>query len=90
MVLCEMAWVLERRYGQPKSQIIVALEQILGMDQFRIEYDSMIRRSLEAFRNGKGSFSDYLIGEIARQHGCRDVVTFDRGLRRTAGFTVLA
>jgi predicted nucleic-acid-binding protein len=90
IVLCELVWVLARSYDQEKSQIIQAIEQILDMDQFRLEYDAIVRRSLAAFRNGKGSFSDYLIAEISKQHGCRDFVTFDRALKNTAGFTVLA
>lgn len=90
IVLCELVWVLAKRYDQGKSQIIQAIEQILDMDQFRLEYDAIVRRSLESFRNGKGNFSDYLIGEISKQHGCKDFVTFDRALKNSAGFTVLA
>jgi predicted nucleic-acid-binding protein len=90
IVLCELVWVLAKRYDQGKSQIIQALDQILDMDQFRIEYDAVVRRSLASFRNGKGSFSDYLIAEISKQHGCRDLVTFDRALKNSAGITVLA
>ena len=90
IVLCELVWVLARSYDQGKSQIIQAIEQILDMDQFRIEYDAIVRRSLASFRNGKGNFSDYLIAEISKQNGCRDFVTFNRALKNTAGFTVLA
>jgi predicted nucleic-acid-binding protein len=90
VVLCELVWVLARRYDQGKSQIIQTLEQILDMDQFRLEYDAMVRRSLASFRTGKGNFSDYLIAEISKQHGCRDLVTFDRALKNSAGITVLA
>ncbi len=90
IVLCELVWVLAKSYNHTKTLIIQALEQILDMDQFRVEYDVLVRRSLESFRNGKGNFSDYLIGEIGKQHGCRDTVTFDRALRDSEGFTILA
>lgn len=89
IVLCELTWVLSTSYNQPKSRIVAALEQILAMDLFRVEYDALVRCSLEAFRNGKGSFSDYLIGEISRQHECRDFITFDRALKNSPGFTLL-
>jgi len=89
IVLCELVWVMATTYDHAKSDIVKALERILDMDQFRVEYDPIIRRSLEAFRDGKGNFADYLIGEIATQHGCRDIVTFDRGLKHARGFTVL-
>ena len=90
IVLCELVWVLARSYGQSKQEVIGRLEQILDMDQFRIEYDALVRRSLQAYRVGRGSFSDYLIGEISRHHGCRDTVTFDRALKGDSGLTVLA
>src|ERR1700730_7761581 len=90
IVLCELVWVLTRSYGQTKLELISELEQILEMDQFRIEYDALVRRSLQAYRVGRGNFSDYLIGEISMHHGCRDIVTFDRALRDSNGFTVLA
>ncbi len=44
---------------------------------------------LEIYHRGKGNFTDYLIGEISRQAGCRDTVTFDRGLKGAPGFTLL-
>lgn len=90
IVLCELIWVLARRYGQSKSDLVNHLQQILDMDLFQVEHDSLVRRSLEAYRHGKGSFSDYLIGEINKHHGCRNVVTFDRALKNSSGFTVLA
>lgn len=90
IVLCELVWVLARRYDQPKSALVDVLEQILDMDLFQIEHDALVRRSLEAYRHGKGNFSDYLIGEISKHHGCRDVVTFDRSLKNFSGFKSLA
>jgi predicted nucleic-acid-binding protein len=90
IMLCDLVWVLATRYDQSKSQIIRALEEILAMDHFRIEYDAVVRSSLESFRNGKGDFADYLIAEVCKQNGCRDFVTFDRALKNSAGITVLA
>lgn len=48
-----------------------------------------MRRSREAFRMDKGDFADYLSGEICREAGCTDCVTFDGGLKGAAGFTLL-
>jgi len=80
---------LSRSYGQPKAAVVEALNQILQMEQFRIEHDALVRRSLELYREGKANFSDYLIGEISRQAGCRDTVTLDRALKGAPGFTLL-
>ncbi len=90
IVLCELVWVLSRLYHQTKPQIAGHLEQVLRTGQFSIEHDALVRRALRAWRAGKGDFSDHLIGEISRQAGCRDTVTFDRALRGVAGFSLLA
>lgn len=89
LVLCELVWVLASSYGQTKTAIIHVLEQILEMDQLQVEDDGLVRRSLEAYSRGKGNFADYLIGEIGRRAGCRDIVTFDRALKGAEGFTVI-
>ncbi len=88
LVLCELVWVLSRRYGQSKAQIVETFEQIIQMEQLRIENDALVRRSLEMYKAGKGNFADYVIGEISAQAGCRDTVTFDRALRGAPGFTL--
>jgi predicted nucleic-acid-binding protein len=89
LVLCELVWVLARSYRQTRTIIVQLLEQILERDQFRVEDDALVRRSLDAYSQGKGNFADYLIGEIGRRAGCRDTVTFDRDLRGADGFTVI-
>jgi len=89
LVLCELICVLARSYGQTRAEILAVLERILATDQFQIEGDQMVRRSLEAFRRGRADFTDYLIGEICRDAGCAECVTFDRRLKDAAGFTVL-
>ena len=89
-VLCETVWVLARLYSQTKVVVIEILEEILAKDLFQIEHEDAVRRSLQAYREGKAGFADYLIGEVSREAGCRDTVTFDRELRGAAGFTVLS
>lgn len=89
LVLCELMWVLSRLYAQTKPQLFGVLEKLLAVGFFRFEQESAVRKSLEHYRRGKGTFPDYVIGEISRQSGCRDTVTFDRDLRGAPGFTVL-
>ena len=90
LVVCELVWVLSRPYGFSKNSIVNTLERILDAAQFRIEHDVLVRHSLESFRHGPADFSDYLIGEISRQAGCRDTVSFDQALKGAPGFTVLS
>jgi len=89
IVLCELMWVLASTYRQPKPVLISVLEEILALDQFQIEYEELVRRCVALYRLGAGNFPDYLIGEISKHYGCRDVVTFDRALKKSSGFTVL-
>ena len=63
--------------------------QIIETNLFIIEGDDLVRRSIEQFRLGKANFADYLIGNIARNAGCTDTVTFDRALAASPEFTVL-
>ena len=89
-VLCETVWVLTRGYRESKPVVIEILKQILDKDLFQVEDHAAVRRSLQAYRDGKADFVDYLIGEVSGAAGCRDTVTFDRDLRGAPGFTVLA
>ncbi len=89
LVLCELVSVLDRSYHHAKAAILAALDQILETDLFVIENDGPVRRMIEDYRAGKGNFADYVIGNIAKQAGCSDTVTFDRALSGTEGFTLL-
>jgi predicted nucleic-acid-binding protein len=89
VVLCELVWVLSRSYQQMKAEIVRVLEYILETRLFQVENEPIVRRSLETFRIGRANFADYLIGEICRESGCDDCITFDGGLKGAAGFTLL-
>jgi predicted nucleic-acid-binding protein len=89
IVICEMLWVLDRVHGQTKPEMIRALEELLGLDILQFEQEAVIRASLDHYRRGKADFADYVIGEISRQAGCRDTVTFDRALGHALGYTLL-
>jgi predicted nucleic-acid-binding protein len=89
IVLCELVWVLSRSLGQAKAEIVAVLEYILETTLFQVESERLVRRSLEAFQAGRGDFADYLIGELCREAGCEDCITFDRGLKGAVGLTLL-
>jgi predicted nucleic-acid-binding protein len=88
-VLCEFMWVMERGYGQTKSELIGFLEKVFGLGLIRFDCETAVRQAFQRYRRGRASLADYLIGELAAQAGCRDTVTFDRGLRGAPGFTML-
>jgi len=89
LVTCELFWVLDRTFGLAKKQLIEMLEKLLAVDFFRFDRESVIREGLEQYRHGRATLPDSIIGEISRQAGCRDTVSFDRDLRGAPGFTIL-
>ena len=88
-VICELVWVLDRNYNQSRSQIADILAGLLTRQIFRVDQEDLIQQALDSYRTGKANFSDYLIGAIAEDAGCRDAVSFDRDLKGAPGFTML-
>jgi predicted nucleic-acid-binding protein len=88
-VICELTWVLSFSHGFAKAEIADALGLLLDQPLFQIEREPLVRRALQGYRDGRGGLSDYLIGELAADAGCRDTVTFDRRLKNSPGFTIL-
>ena len=88
-VLCELVWVLEDAYGYSRDTIAEVLERILRTAPFRFRNKDALWRALHEYRVGKADFSDYLIGQLAREAGCEQTLTFDRSLRKHPSFQVL-
>lgn len=91
IVLCEMVWVLRGNpYKFAKDEILKTLEVMLQSTIFEFENRSVVYQALQHDRQGRGDFSDYLIGAIARQVGCDEMATFDRKLQGEKGFNYLS
>ena len=86
VVVCELAWVLERAYGLGRAELAETLRSLLSVKHLAIGNADLLERALAAYGDGRGGFPDYVIGEIARDAGCRVVATFDKALLREAGF----
>ena len=89
VVWCELVWVLTRRAGLSRDDIAAALDQLLRTELIVVASPPVIERALDAYRNGKGDFADYLVREQARAIDAGDVVTFDRALKGENGFRVI-
>lgn len=79
-VLCELIWTLERSYRLTRTQIAEVVATLLGSPVFVVEERTPARLALADFEHGRAGFIDYLIGRIARAHGCRTTLTFDEVL----------
>jgi len=87
VVLCELVWVLRGTpYKFGREEIISTLEMMLQSPVFEFENRSAVYQALQRAKQGRGDFSDYLIGAIATHAGCQETVTFDRKLKGERGF----
>ena len=87
IVMCETVWVLSSSYRFSRTEIANTLAALLRARSVVFTSTDRLARSLEAFRNGKGDFADYLIRELARAAGADTVATFDRSLLKEPGFS---
>ena len=82
MVLVEIAWVLRACYGIGRVDVARALRALLETRQLRVERAALVVRALRRQLAANADFSDALIIELARAHGCQEVVSFDRQYRK--------
>lgn len=90
VVLCELVWVLRGAYSLDRPTIAMALDRILATAQIDIDQKDIVREALEDYRAGSGDFADYVIGRRAREAGCEKTATFDRRLKASGLFRLLA
>lgn len=89
-VLVEFLWVLASSFKVKQAGIIGVLERILASDEFMLEREDLVRRSLSLYRTGRAQFADCLISVSASDAGCSRIVTFDRIAARDARMEILA
>ena len=53
---------------------------------FEFENRSLVYQALKRAQRGGADFSDYLIGAITSQVGCKETATLDRKLKGEKGF----
>lgn len=78
IVICELIWVLERGYKYGKESIIEVIKLILSTKEFCFENQKLLWSALSQYSQKKLDFSDALIGEINKNSGCVNTLTFDK------------
>jgi len=86
VVMAELAWVLERSYGLPDAEIVVAIERMLQTESLVVESEREVFAAMMALKEGRGSFGDALIAALGIKAGCTHTLTFDRRALRLPGF----
>lgn len=90
LVLCELVWVLESAYGFRKAEIVTILDLMMRTAQFEISEKEAIWQALDEYQRGKGDFSDYYLGIANKEEGAEVTLTFDKALKESNYFKVLA
>lgn len=78
IVLCELIWVLERGYKYSKENITMVIKHLLSTKEFNFENQQLLWLALNQYNSKKLDFSDALIGEINKNSGCINTLTFDK------------
>lgn len=89
VVLCELAWVLERSYGYPRREVHRAIQSLLDFDQLKIEATTQVTQALAHYAEGSADFSDYLLAVRTSAAGCASVLTLDKEAARSSTHTLL-
>lgn len=87
--IAELVWILRRRYGWSKIQLIQCLNQMLDSPEFVLEGQTTVTEALRRFTSSKADFADCLIERSGHAGGCHETVTFDVDASRYAGMRIL-
>lgn len=85
VVLAEVVWVSESRYGATRADVAEIVRQVLSTRQLKVQNAEVVWQALRQFRAGRADFADCLIQQSAEAVGCAQTFSFDK----RAGMTLL-
>lgn len=86
IVLCELAWVLERAYNYPRSEVANVLHALCRAESFHVQSVHSVREAIDLFRRSEANFAHCLIGLANRAASCETTVTLGTALPKSVGF----
>lgn len=89
VVLCELAWVLERSYDFPRDEINACIAALLEHKHLKVESPSLVRQALVLHASQNADFSDYLLAARAEAAGYSRLLTFDKKAAKSATHELL-
>jgi predicted nucleic acid-binding protein len=78
VVVLEVAWVLQKRFGYDASRIRIALQPLVMDPSIRLDHPSRLLAALETFAAHPSSLNDAYVAMCALEVPGAVVVTFDR------------
>ena len=86
VVLAELVWVLDLTPGWGKKEICEVVGDLLLADNLVLERPLLVSDALEAFKNGKADFADFIIAAINQSSGAFPTITIDKLASKHPGF----
>jgi predicted nucleic-acid-binding protein len=78
IVLCELAWVLDRGYGYDRKTVASVVRRLLSVQELRVENTETAWKALHRFEKGPSDLADCLIGLANKANKADTTYTFDR------------
>lgn len=78
IVLCELAWVLERAYNYRRADVAALLDALCRATDLRIEQAEIVSSTIRSFATGSADFAACLSVVVNRASGCKTTLTSDR------------
>ncbi len=88
-VVLELEWVLRASFGFPKSQVVLALSQLLSSIEVTFESESAVEVALTLYQRGAADFSDCIHVALAHTAGESPLWTFDKSASKVDGARLL-
>ena len=89
VVLVEAVWTLKSAFEQDRHAQLIAVRSLLHEIAFAFEDRDAVAAALSLFEAGSCGFADCLVVAKHARHGCDFTATFDRGMRKLPGVSVL-
>ena len=86
VVVVESVWVLSRSFKLDRGAIVGQLEAVLASRDVVVERRDLLLRALARYAASRADFADFIILEVALEHGATRVVTFDAALHKHPEF----
>ena len=82
IVVVEMIWVLERKYGYARERSVAAIRHLLDSPDFVVDRAALVAAAIDRVDRLGTDIADELIAACNRQQGCSRTLTFDRKAAR--------
>jgi predicted nucleic-acid-binding protein len=89
LVVCELAWTLERRYSFRRGAIADAVESLMLAPWLKVQREDLMWKAADIFRRARCDFADVVIGLMNKETGCEATATFDRKAAELDSFRLL-